>query len=83
MMGIPIEEEHYLLTGCQCCHYIPIDNITLDTVNTNNIDFLLMLNISYSKTLMKSKTKLEMKTVSIFLQKMKFFTAAEENINPY
>lgn len=83
MMGIPIEEEHYLLTGCQCCHYIPTDNITLDSVNTNDMHFLLMLNISYSKTLMKSKAKLDMRTVSIFLQKLKFFTAAEENTNPY
>lgn len=84
MQGVSIEEEHYLLTDCQCCHYLLMDSISLDTVNMNSMHFLLMLNIPYSKTLIKSKPKLDMKSVSIFLQKKRrFFTAAEENLNNY
>jgi len=71
MQGIPTEEEHYLLTDCQCCHCLLMESTCLDAVNMNNQHFLLMLNIPCCKTLIKSKAKLEMKTVSIFLQKMK------------
>lgn len=42
--------------------------ISLDTVNRSRIHFLLMLNIPYCKTLIKSKARLEMKAISLFLQ---------------
>lgn len=62
MQGIPTEEEHCHFTDCQCCHCLLMDSISLGTVNMNSMHFLLMLNIPYCKTLIKSKAKLGMKT---------------------
>lgn len=69
MQGIPIEEEYYILNDCQCFHCLLMDSTSLDTVNMNSMHFLLRLDIPYCKPLMKSKAKLEMKTVSIFFYK--------------
>lgn len=46
-----------------------MDSVSLDTVNMNSMHFLLLLNIPYSKTLIKSKAKLEMRTVKCIFTK--------------